>query len=140
MWRFTCALLLALVFTGCETKRGEAIVLEKEHIAAHEGDDSAATERETPLDNVEAKERELAPDEIAVDAYVMKAADRGTSRDPRALSNEQWLIRVRVVDDGREFNVHATRAQFEKLNLGDRVRVSYKVGKYTGTVWGSSIN
>jgi hypothetical protein len=83
--------------------------------------------------------RELAPDEIVVGGVVMKARDRGTSHDPRALKNEQWIVRVRLVDGGRIFEVHADRTQFEKLKPDDLVHVRYQVGKYTGTVWGSEL-
>ncbi len=77
----------------------------------------------------------MAPDEIEVDGVVMKAEVRGTSRDPRASAEEQWLITVRTTHNGRTFNVHADKAHFDKLHTGDHVRVSYRVGKYTGTVW-----
>jgi hypothetical protein len=81
----------------------------------------------------------MAPDEISVDGFVMKAEVRGTSRDPRATTDEQWRVRVRTTDGGRTFNLHADKAQFETLRAGDRVKVSYRVGKYTGTVWASDL-
>lgn len=81
----------------------------------------------------------MADDEIAVDGYVMKRDARGTSRDPRALSTEQWNVTVRMVDGGRVFNVPAERVRWEKLKAGDRVRVKYSQGNYTGTVWGAEI-
>ena len=83
--------------------------------------------------------RPMADDEIAVDGYVMKPEVRGTSRDPRALKDEQRLVKVRMLDDGRRIQVHADRAQWEKLRENDRVKVKYRVGKYTGTVWYSEI-
>jgi hypothetical protein len=64
---------------------------------------------------------------------------RGTSHDPRALQGEQWLVKVRMIDDGRMFNVQADQGQFDKLKAGDRVRVRYRIGKYTKTVWGAEI-
>ncbi len=69
----------------------------------------------------------------------MKPEMRGTSRDPRALKDEQRLVKVRMLDDGRRIQVHADRAQWEKLRENDRVKVKYRVGKYTGTVWYSEI-
>ena len=45
----------------------------------------------------------MADDEIAVDGYVMKPEVRGTSRDPRALSHEQWIVKVRMLSNGRTF-------------------------------------
>jgi hypothetical protein len=40
----------------------------------------------------------MADDEIAVDGYVMKPEVRGTSRDPRALKHEQWMVKVRMLE------------------------------------------
>ena len=87
----------------------------------------------------EEKLRPIEDDEITVDQSVMKPEERGTSRDPRALADEQWLVKVRMVENGRIFNVPATREQFEKLKEGDRARVKYRLGKYTGTVWAAEI-
>ena len=78
-------------------------------------------------------------DEIAVEGYVMKPEVRGTSRDPRALKDEQWLVKVRILDNGRTFQVPADRAQWEKLRENYRVRVKYRTGKYTGSVWTAEI-
>ena len=132
---FAFAAILCLA--GCKKQDGEAIVLAKEHIAAAEPD--AGSPR---AESVE-KEKTLRPiedDEITVDQSVMKPEVRGTSRDPRALANEQWLVKVRMVENGRIFNVPATRTQFEKLKGGDRTRVKYRLGKYTGTVWAAEID
>ena len=79
-------------------------------------------------------------DEITLDGYVMKREARGTSRDPRALKDEQWLVKVRMIDDGRTFNVQADQRQFDKLKEGDRVQVRYRIGKYTKTVWSAEID
>ena len=129
------AALLMIGATACEKKSGEAVVLSKEHI------DAAPPIKETPnaqsATTPEAKLRPMADDEIAVDGYVMKPEARGTGRDPRALKAEQWLVRVRMLDDGRRIQVHADRAQWEKLRENDRVKVTYRIGKYTGTVWGA---
>jgi Cu/Ag efflux protein CusF len=46
---------------------------------------------------------------------------------------------ISKLDNGREFNVQADQAQFDKLKEGDRVKVAYRVGKYAGTVWSSEI-
>ena len=78
-------------------------------------------------------------DEIAVDGYVMKPEVRGTSRDPRALKDQQWIVKVRMLDDGRTFQVPADQAKWEKLRENDRVKVWYRTGKYTGTVWAAEI-
>jgi hypothetical protein len=94
---------------GCEKKSGEAVVL--------------------------SKIRPMADDEIAVDGHVMKPEVRGTSRDPRALKDEQWLVKVRMLNNVRTLQVPADQAQWEKLRENDRVKVRYRTGKYTGTVW-----
>jgi hypothetical protein len=122
---------------GCEKKSGEAVVLGKEHI------DAALPPAETPnaqsTPGSEPQIRPMADDEIAVNGYVMKPEVRGTSRDPRALSHEQWLVKVRMLDSGRTIQVPADQAQWEKLRENDRVKVRYRTGKYTGTVWAAEI-
>jgi hypothetical protein len=81
----------------------------------------------------------MADDEIAVDGYVMKPEMRGTNRDPRALQHEQWLVKVRMLDNGRTFQVPADQAKWEKLRENEQVKVRYRTGKYTGTVWAAEI-
>jgi len=134
---FLANLILLLGLAGCDKKSGEAIVLEKEHIAAKEMADPLPANSPEPSPTV--TEHTLAPDEITVGPYIMKAADRGTSRDPRALAHEQWIAKVKMITDGRQFNVHVDQARWEKLKDGERVNVSYKQGKYTGTVWDADI-
>ena len=132
------AAFLIIAITGCEKNRGEAAVLAKEHI------DAALPTAETPnaqsMITRKAEIRPMADDEIAVDGYVMKPEARGTSHDPRALNQEQWLVRVRMWGNGRTFQVPANRAQWEKLRENDRVKVRYRTGKYTGTVWDAEID
>jgi hypothetical protein len=127
------AAFLIMAVTGCEKNRGEAVVLAKEHI------DAAPPTAETPKAQSEASPtveiRPMADDEIDVDGYVMKPEMRGTSRDPRALSHEQWLVKVRIVDNGRTIQVPADEARWQKLRENDRVRVRYRTGKYTGNIW-----
>lgn len=142
---FIAGIILILGVAGCFKKSGVAVVLEKEHIAAKEippspsPQQSASPTASTPEPAEVVLERELAEDEIVVNTYVMKKADRGTSRDPRAREHEQWFVEVQLVHGGRRFNVHTDRAQWEKLKVGDRVNVSYREGKYTGTVWSTEI-
>ena len=128
---------LIIPLTGCDKKSGEAVVLAKEHI------DAALPTTETPntesTPNRDEQLRPMADDEIAVDGYVMKAEARGTSRDPRALKHEQWIVKVRILDDGRTFQVPSDQAKWEKLRENDRVKVRYRTGKYTGTVWAAEI-
>ena len=126
-----------MCLVGCEKKSGEAVVLAKEHIAA------APPNAETPTAQSAAGPNEqlrpVADDEITVDGHVMKPEVRGTSRDPRALQAEQWLVKVRMIADARTFNVPAEQKQFDKLKEGDRVKVRYRVGKYTNAVWAAEI-
>ena len=131
------AALLMIGFTRCEKKSGEAVVLAKEHI------DAALPTAETPnAQSAPSPDEQLRPmrdDEIAVDGYVMKPEMRGTSRDPRALKDEQWIVKVRMLDNGRTFQVPADQPQWEKLRENDRIKVRYRTGKYTGTVWAAEI-
>jgi hypothetical protein len=131
------AAFLIIAVTGCEKKRGEAVVIAKEHIdaALPTAETPNAQSATTPTEEL----RPMADDEIAVDEYVMKPEDRGTSRDPRAFSHEQWLVKVRMLDDGRTFQVPADQVKWEKLRENDRVKVRYRTGKYTGTVWAAEI-
>ena len=146
---FVAGLILIFSFAGCAKKSGLAVVLEKEHIAAREIPPSPAPQQAAspitptpdPAEVVEEEStlRELAEGEIVVDTYVMKKEDRGTGRDPRAWEHEQWIVAVQLVQGGRRFNVHTDRSRWEKLKIGDRINVSYREGKYTGTVWSAEI-
>ena len=131
------ATFLVIAVTGCEKNSGEAVVLAKEHIEA------ALLTAETPTaQSVSSPDEQLRPmanDEIAVDGYVMKPEARGTSRDPRALKHEQWIVKVRMLDNGRIFQVPADQAKWETLRENDRVKVRYRTGKYTGTVWAAEL-
>lgn len=149
------ALFAAATVNSCTKNLSEAVVLEKEHIDAAEPSPTppptpvttlnenparpelSASPKESPSD--EPIQTELAPDEIEVDSYVMKKNVRGTGKDPRAGTSEKWLMKVESVQDGRRFTIFADRAHFLKYKVGDRVRVRYKVGNYTGTVWDASI-
>jgi hypothetical protein len=136
-------LLTLSIFTSCDKKSGDAVVLSKEHIAAREvtpTPTSGATATPSPSPAKEKETyRELRKDEIVVGQVVMRAVDRGTSRDPRAMNDEQWIVKVEMIHDLRKIDIHADKSQFEKLKEGDRIKVSYRVGKYTNTVWGAEI-
>jgi len=144
------AVLVASVsVAGCDKKHGPAVVLEKEYIAAKEAaatpapGESVSPSSPTPgLDGVVTYEeaREMAEDEIDVDGYVMKKDARGTSRDPRAMTDEQWIVRVQMVADLQRIKVQTDKARYDKVKVGDRIKVSYRKGKYTGTVWASEID
>lgn len=135
--RLAVAFFLMLSLAGCWKKRGEAIVSAKEHIDVAEIKPSPPPGA-SPV-NEEPVYREMAPDEIEVDGIVMKREVRGTSKDPRAGSEEKWLIKAEMVEVGRSFNIYTDRVHYDKVKLGDRIKVRYSEGKYTGTVWGSEI-
>jgi hypothetical protein len=137
MLRLDLGLLAIFCLAGCEKQSGEAVVLAKEHIASATIAETANAEHAASPNE---QPRPIGNDEITVDGYVMKPEARGTSRDPRALKDEQWLIKVRMIEDGRTFNVQANQGQFDKLKEGDRVRVRYRIGKYTKTVWSAEID
>jgi hypothetical protein len=131
------ATVLIIGVTGCDKKSGEAVVLSKEHIDA--APPIEQTQEAQFATTSKAKVRPTADDEIAVDGYVMKPEVRGTSHDPRALKDEQWLVKVRILNGGRTLQVPADQAKWEKLRENDRVKVRYRTGKYTGTVWAAEI-
>jgi hypothetical protein len=71
--------------------------------------------------------------------YVATAKQGEEVKDERATNHEQWIVRVRMLDNGRIIQVRADRAQWEKLRQNDRVKVTYRAGRYTGTVWDAEI-
>ncbi len=126
--------------TGCNRHEEDAIVVDKEYIAAAEPKPDASAKPDQREHSPTVIERPLAPDETVVGVTVMKAKDRGTSSDPRAMSHEQWLVEVRLMQSGRVLNVPADRTEFDKVKPGNQVRVRYQTGKYTGTVWGAELD
>ena len=131
--RYALGLIIICFLTGCEKQSGESVVLSKEHIAAAPPTTETSTAEHPPSSNE--KLRAIPDDEITVDGYVMKSEVCGTSRDPRSLKEEQWLVKVQMVHDRRTFNVPTEQTLFDKLKVGDRVRVSYDLRKYTKTIW-----
>lgn len=138
--------ILIVNLPACSKKSGDAVVFEKEHIAATEihetpNEQKPGTPATAPAGAAEPAEKdesdeakELGPNEIVVDGYVMDKELRGTSRDPRALPEAQWLVRVRLVSGRRRIEIDAEQARYDKLNPGDRGHITYREGKYTGTV------
>ena len=154
-------LLVIAGFAGCSKRTGEAIVTAKEYIAAGEerqtptpGDSpgpketSAAPVSPTPRPDESSEYQEyelkepkpLAEDEVVLDGYVMKKDVQGTSKDPRAyVGLEQWRVSVRLIEGGRSFTVRSKRAQYDRLKVGDRVKVRYTEGDFSGAVWKAQI-
>lgn len=71
--------------------------------------------------------------------YVAAAKQGEEIKDERATNHKQWIVKVRMLDNGRRIQVRTDRAQWEKLHESDRVKVTYRAGKYTGTVWDAEI-
>ncbi len=71
--------------------------------------------------------------------YVAAVKQGEEIKDERATNHEQWIVKTRMLDNGRMIEVHVDQAQWEKLRENDRVKVTYRVGKYTGTVWDAEI-
>jgi hypothetical protein len=71
--------------------------------------------------------------------HVAAAKEGEEMKDERATNHEQWIVKVRMRDNGRTIEVRADRAQWERLRENDQVKVTYRVGKYTGTVWDAEI-
>lgn len=148
---FVVGTTVTLAFAGCWKKNGRAVVLEEEHIAAREASSTPNVEQagssivptaslNESIANEEEKPRELGKDEIVVDTYVMNKDVRGSSRDPRAMSDEQWIVKVKMINDLRQFNVMTDKLHWDKVKAGDQVTISYRQGKYTGTVWAAEID
>jgi hypothetical protein len=138
-----------LAFAGCEKKSEQGVIILKEHIPVRGKGGPASVVAKTPKSEPsvrskkpvinEEKETDHDDGAITVEGYVMRPEVRGTGQDPRALSHEQWIVTVRLVETGRVLHVQTDRQQFEKLNAPDLVPVIYRVGQYTGTVWGAEI-
>ena len=75
-------------------------------------------------------------DAVVIGKDYLAAVKQGEEiKNERATNHEQWIVKVRMLDNGRTIEVHVGQAQWEKLRESDRVKVTYRVGKYTGTVW-----
>jgi hypothetical protein len=132
---------VAASLSGCSKKRSAAVVILKEHIEVAEAKPSPspadAKDRTTEPEVTTAPE--MKADEIEVDGYVMKKEVRGTSKDPRARNEEQWRVTVQIENIGLSKLIQTDRAHYDKLKVGDRIRVAYYKGNYTGTVWAADI-
>src|SRR5947199_10817138 len=79
-------------------------------------------------------------DAIVIGKDYVAAVKQGEEiKDERAANHEQWIVKVRMRDNGRRIEVRADRAQWEKLRENERVKITYRIGKYTGTVWDAEI-
>ena len=71
--------------------------------------------------------------------YVAAVKQDEEIEDQRATDHDQWIVKVRMRDNGRTIEVRADPAQWQKLRESDQVKVTYRVGKYTGTIWDAEI-
>lgn len=114
--RWFCILLLVTGMTllglaGCRKKSGDAIVIGKEYFPA--------------------SQIEVTPNEAESPAPTV-------SPTPVTIA-ERWIVHVEMVYDLRKVNVDIAKARWEALKEGDRVQVTYREGKYTGTVWSAEL-
>jgi hypothetical protein len=138
--QFALAVSFAFAFSSCTTKRGEAVVLEKEHIDAAEPQPSVTPDKSSDSAKKEEPEvREMTDEEMAASDALMKKV-RGTSKDPRAIKEEQWRLEVRMISSGRRLTIQTDRVHYENLKQGDRIKVRYTEGNYTGTAWSADID
>ena len=79
-------------------------------------------------------------DAVVVGKDYVAAMKQGEEvKDERATNYEQWIVEVRMLDNSRAISVLADRGQWERLRENDRVKVAYRTGKYTGTIWDAEI-
>ena len=57
----------------------------------------------------------------------------------QAAQPDRWIVQVEMISDLRKVNVEVAAARWDALKVGDRLKVSYSQGKYTGTIWGSEL-
>jgi hypothetical protein len=111
--------LAAVAHSSCVKKGGEAIVMGKEHV-----------------ESVEIVE---AADNSSADGVSSTPAPSPGQGSPARMTEEQWIVSVQMVADRRWIDVPVDEARWEKLKEGDRVKVTYREGKYTGTAWAAEI-
>jgi hypothetical protein len=122
-------------------EEGEARVIGKERIAAAKIHETPHEEQAaSPLEHVATTtEQSRNKGDGSHDEQVSSEDETPATQDPRANDHEQWIVNVRMIDNGRQIDVRVDQPQWDKLKEGDRVQVAYRVGKYTGTVWWSEI-
>jgi hypothetical protein len=80
-------------------------------------------------------------DAVVIGKDYVAAVNQGEDiKDQRATNHDQWIVKVRMRDNGRTIKVRAGRAQWEKLRENDQVKITYRTGNYTGTVRDAEID
>jgi hypothetical protein len=146
-----CVALGVACFGGCDKKRSEATVIDKEHIDAAEVTPSPSPEptaetakdvaksSPSPDEPIYTEAPPLAPDEVVVSGRVVKKAVIGTSKDPRATKDEQWRVTVDIPEARQSHTIQTDRAHYDRVKVGDRIKIRYRVGQFTGMVWYADI-
>jgi hypothetical protein len=143
--RFLVASLVAacLCCAGCWKKSGAAVVLGKDYVPPR-AMSATPDESPSPAEAVpDPSEKTGATDEEEDENDEHKVSNDdmiGPPLDPRATGDEQWIVSVRMIEGGRAIDVRMDQPQWQKLKINDRVHVTYREGKYTGTVWSAEIN
>ena len=133
------AIAVVLCSAGCWKKSGAAVVTGKDYVPARP---MSATPNQSPSPAEEVSNANEQTDTTDEEEDAKEASDAmiGPPLDPRATSDEQWIVSVRMIEGGRQIDVRVDQPQWEKLKINDRVHVTYREGKYTGTVWSAEIN
>jgi hypothetical protein len=71
--------------------------------------------------------------------YIPATYSSTAGEEGRELVAEQWILLVRMRDDAKRIRISVDLPEWEKAKAGDRVKVSYSQGKYTGTVWAAEL-
>ncbi|HEX8280103.1 MAG TPA: hypothetical protein VF551_01895 [Chthoniobacterales bacterium] len=126
----------AFVLSGCAKKSGEAIVIGKDYVPAIEREEATPSASSPAAEDATSS---ASPIDESAETIVDTTDFIGPPIDSRATHREQWIVAVEMIEGGRKIDVRVDPGQFDALKEGDRVRVEYREGKYTGTVWSSSI-
>ena len=130
-------LIVLLSLAGCSKKSGEAIVLKKDFVPARPASASPnESQATTAAEPVQAPAEE---DAVSTETTTAEEETSGPALDARAVDHEQWIVTVELVADLKKIDVRVEPAQWEKLKPGDHVHLSYRQGKYTGTVWSAEL-
>jgi hypothetical protein len=135
---FLSGLGMLLGVGGCEKKSGDAVVVGKEYIPALILPETPGPTEKNPAESM-ASSRQVEPGAMSHEGDYLQLDENVVLPNPRATHNEQWIVDVEMVAGGRKIAVRVDQPRFEKLSIGDRVKVVYRVGKYTNTVWDSKI-
>lgn len=106
------AVVAVLGLAGCRKKGGDAVVPGKEYVPA--------AQIEVTPDESESPAPTVSPTPFTID--------------------EKWIVHVEMVAALRKANVCLAKERWETLKAGDRVHMTYREGKYTGTVWSADLD